>query len=78
MVSLRRPQSFVVRVSRGAAGGLEGIVERLRTGEKAWFRGADQIGSVIARMLQSELPETGTREDEEDDQRDRRGDSHRP
>jgi hypothetical protein len=68
MVSLRRPKSFVVRVSRGTAGGLEGIVERLRTGEKMWFRGADQIGSVIARMLELELSETETRGDEEDSQ----------
>ena len=68
MVSLRRPQSFVVRVSRGTAGRLEGIVERLRTGEKAWFRGADQLGSVIARMLESESPETEKRGDEEDGQ----------
>ena len=43
MVSLQRPQSFVVRISRDTAGRLEGIVERPRTGEKVWFQGADQI-----------------------------------
>jgi hypothetical protein len=66
MVFLKRPQSFVVRVSRGAAGALEGIVERLRTGEKVWFRGVDQLGLVIARMLESESPETEMRGDEDD------------
>jgi hypothetical protein len=66
MVSLGRPQSFVVRVSRGTAGGLEGIVERLRTGEKAWFRGADQLGLVIARMLESESSEAEMCRDEDD------------
>jgi hypothetical protein len=66
MVSLRRPQSFVVRVSRSHTGRLEGIVERPRTGEKVWFQGADQIGSLIARMLESEPAPAESHRDEED------------
>ena len=66
MVSLRRPQSFVVRVSRSHTGRLEGIVERPRTGERAWFQGADQIGSLIARMLESEPAPPESHRDEED------------
>jgi hypothetical protein len=65
MVSLRRPQSFVVRVSRGGTGRLEGIVERPRTGEKVWFRGIEQIGPVIARMLRSDPPPPEPRLDDE-------------
>ena len=66
MVSLRRPQSFVVRVSRGPTGRLEGIVERPRTGEKAWFQGVDQIGPLIARMLEAEPAATEASRDKED------------
>jgi hypothetical protein len=65
MVSLRRPQSFVVRVSRSGAGRIEGIVERPRTGEKAWFQGVDQIGPLIARMLRSDPPPPEQRREEE-------------
>ena len=64
MVSLRRPQSFVVRVSRDTTGQLEGIVERPRTGQKGWFQGADQIGRLIAHMLDTEP--APARRDEED------------
>jgi hypothetical protein len=64
MVSLRRPQSFVVRVSRGGTGRLEGIVERPRTGEKVWFQGVEQIGPLIARMLESDPSSPGQRGEE--------------
>ena len=66
MVSLRRPQSFVVRVSRDATGRLEGIVERPRTGEKVWFQGADQVGRLIVRLLESDPAPVETRRDEEE------------
>jgi hypothetical protein len=66
MVSLRRPQSFVVRVSRDTTGQLEGIVERPRTGQKGWFQGADQIGRLIAYMLDTEPAPAEARRDEED------------
>ncbi len=66
MVSLQRPQSFVVRISRDTAGRLEGIVERPRTGEKVWFQGADQIGRLIVRLLESDPAPVETRREEED------------
>jgi hypothetical protein len=44
---------FMVRIVRGAAG-LRGTVERVRTGEKERFTGADGIGGVIERMLQND------------------------
>jgi hypothetical protein len=66
MVSLQKPQSFVVRVSRDTTGRLEGIVERPRTGEKVWFHDVDQIGRLITHMLESEPAPTETRWDEED------------
>jgi hypothetical protein len=65
VVSLRRPQSFVVRISRSGTGRIEGIVERPRTGEKVWFQGVDQIGPLIARMLGSDPPPSGQRREEE-------------
>ena len=43
--------TFVVRLQRGAAEEIAGVVERVRTGEKARFRGADTIGPLIVRML---------------------------
>ena len=43
--------TFVVRVSVDAAGRLRGVVERVRTGEKAAFKGRVAIGTVIARMV---------------------------
>ena len=44
---------FMVRIVRDAAG-LRGTVERVRTGEKERFTGADGIGGVIERMLQTD------------------------
>jgi hypothetical protein len=43
--------TFVVRVSADAAGQPRGVVERVRTGEKAAFEGWAAIGAVIARMV---------------------------
>jgi hypothetical protein len=43
--------TFVVRLSRVAGGRLSGVVERVRTGEKARFNELDALGAVIARML---------------------------
>jgi hypothetical protein len=42
--------TFIVRLSI-EAGRVAGIVERVRTGEKERFRGADDIGRVITRMI---------------------------
>jgi hypothetical protein len=43
--------TFVVRVSADAAGRLRGVIERVRTGERAAFEGWIAIGAVIARMV---------------------------
>jgi hypothetical protein len=43
--------TFVVRLQRGDGEEIAGVVERVKTGEKARFRGVDEIGALIARML---------------------------
>jgi hypothetical protein len=43
--------ALVVWVGHDAAGGVEGIVERARTGEKERFRGFPALGDLIARMV---------------------------
>jgi hypothetical protein len=43
--------TFIVRITRDATGRLRGTVERVRTGEKERFTGADSIGVVVERML---------------------------
>jgi len=45
------PVAFVVRVVPDEAGGLVGVIERVRTGEKERFHEAAAIGPLIARML---------------------------
>jgi hypothetical protein len=45
------PVAFVVRVIPDEAGGLVGVIERVRTGEKERFHDAAAIGPLIARML---------------------------
>ena len=45
---------FVIRVTRDETGATGGIVERLRTGEKAPFRGLEALGGVIARMIEAD------------------------
>jgi hypothetical protein len=51
MTPLRGSLTFVVRVSADASGRLRGVVERVRTGERAAFRGRVALGAVIARMV---------------------------
>ncbi len=46
--------TFMVRITCGRDGRLRGTVERVRTGEKERFTGADGIGSVIERMLRED------------------------
>ena len=48
--------TFVVRVVRRDAEQLAGIVERVRTGEKARFETTDGIGRLIARMVAGDRP----------------------
>jgi hypothetical protein len=43
--------TFIVRTSRDARGRLLGIVERVKTGEKERFTGADALGRLIERMV---------------------------
>ena len=45
------PVTFMVRVVPDETGGLVGVVERVRTGEKERFHDAAAIGPVIVRML---------------------------
>ena len=45
------PVAFVVRVVPDETGGLVGVIERVRTGEKERFHEAAAIGPLIARML---------------------------
>lgn len=49
-----RVVTFMVRLTRGADGGLRGTVERVRTGAKERITGADGIGGIIERMLKAE------------------------
>jgi hypothetical protein len=45
------PVTFIVRTWRDAAGLLTGVVERVATGEKARFQGAEALIQMIERML---------------------------
>lgn len=42
---------FIVRVTRHPAGQVNGVVERVRTGEKERFAGMEEIGPILAEML---------------------------
>ena len=44
---------FIVRASR-KAGRLNGVVERVRTGEKVRFQDADAIGNIITQIVEAE------------------------
>lgn len=46
--------TFIVRLTRGDGGVLDGVVERVRTGEKRRFRGATVLAEVIAAMVECE------------------------
>ena len=49
-----QPRSVVtllVRASRDAGGRLHGIVERVKTGEKEQFAGAEALARVIEQMI---------------------------
>ena len=45
------PTTFIVRVWRDAASRVTGVVERVATGEKARFQGAQAIAEIIERMM---------------------------
>ena len=43
---------FIVRIIRDDTGIVSGVVEQLRTGEKARLRGLEALAGVIARMIE--------------------------
>jgi hypothetical protein len=49
--------TFVLRLVRDRAGGISGVVERVRTGEKARLEGLDGIAPALAAMLDRERRE---------------------
>ena len=51
--------TFVVRVQPGDSDPVIGIVERVKTGEKHRFHGAEAIGQLIAEMLRRETQAIG-------------------
>jgi hypothetical protein len=53
--------SFVVRVIQDQRGEVYGVIERVATGAKEMFTGAEAIGQMIFRMLSGEgnLPRAG-------------------
>ena len=44
--------TIIVRVRRDDAGRLSGVVERVRTGEKARFHGLETLGRAVATLLE--------------------------
>src|SRR5262245_3230486 len=52
-----RRSSFIVRIDQDDAGGMSGMIERVRTGVKEAFRGVDEIGALILRMVEAETGE---------------------
>jgi hypothetical protein len=56
--------TFVVRLSRDDAGHVTGIVERVRTGEKARFDALDVLVEVIGRMVAHDTTNRDAREEQ--------------
>jgi hypothetical protein len=52
--------TFIVRATRDRGGRLLGIVERVKTGVKERFTGADGLGGVIERMLRADDAQDGS------------------
>ena len=50
----RQPLTFIVRLTLDDGGVLSGVVERVRTGEKRRFQGAEALGHLIAQMVRQE------------------------
>jgi hypothetical protein len=58
LMELSRPaHTFIVRVTSADPGGVAGTVERVRTGERHRFRGADALASLIARLAAPARPD---------------------
>jgi hypothetical protein len=45
---------FIVRLARDPTGRVTGVVERVRTGEKERVAAVEEIGPVLAAMLERE------------------------
>ena len=57
-MELSRPaHTFIVRVTSADAGEVAGTVERVRTGERHRFRGADALTSLIAQLAAPARPD---------------------
>jgi hypothetical protein len=54
MEPLRYSLTFIVRLTRGEGGALDGVVERVRSGEKRRFHSAAVLAEVIAAMAERE------------------------
>jgi hypothetical protein len=63
--------TFVVRLVHDRAGGISGVLERVRTGEKARFTGLDGVAPALAAMLDRTADASTERHTPED------GGSHR-
>ena len=50
---------FIVRLGRDDLGRVTGIVERVRTGEKAWVDSLASVAEILATMLAADEPERG-------------------
>ena len=50
------PATFIVRAWRDAAGRLHGVVERVATGEKARFQGAEAMATLVREMVARPSP----------------------
>jgi len=46
----RESDTFVVRVFRSVGGGLTGLVQLVRTGERVPFQGLESLGATLTRM----------------------------
>jgi hypothetical protein len=47
-------KAFVLRMDIDMAGQVTGVVERVRTGEKARFLGYEMLVEIVSRMVASE------------------------
>jgi hypothetical protein len=50
----RGPVTFIVRLTPGAGDTLQGVVERVLTGEKSRFDGLDRLCAILAEAVSRE------------------------
>jgi len=53
----RHQAVFIVRLARDPTGRVTGVVERVRTGKKERVAAVEEIGSILAEMLEREESE---------------------